>query len=86
MNGKVKNVGLVSGGISLAFLINFAIGYGEVKEDVKHNTKEVEKVEMKVAKNTEDIDKEENTNIDQTAILRGLLTSVTELNRQMMTR
>ncbi len=61
MNGTVKKAltgtGLVGSGISLAFLINFAVGYGEVKKDVVHNTEEI--VEVK-----EDVDGVEDKVID----------------------
>ncbi len=71
MNGKVRNVGLVSGGVSLAFLINFAIGYGEVKKDVSHTKEEVKEVKVDVEE-TEDrvvdiriVDKEQSIHIQQ---------------------
>ncbi len=83
MNGKIKNVGLVSGGVSLAFLINFAIGYGEVQEKVVRNKEEIVEVKANVAKNVEDIDIEENLNITQTTLLQGLTKSVDRLNEKI---
>ena len=67
MNSKVKNVGFVASGVSLAFLINFAVGYGEVRKEVVHNATEIVEVKVEVKENTDEIDQEENINIQQQA-------------------
>ena len=83
MNGAIKNVGMVGGGISLGLIITLAIGYGEVKKDVSHNIGDIKEVRVEVAKNTEDIDEEENLNIKQTTILDSLAKTVDALNRKL---
>ena len=70
MNGKTKK--LLGGGISLAFVITLAIGYGGVKGDVKNTKTDIVEIKGKVNKNTEEIDQEENINIQQAETMKQL--------------
>ena len=75
-------------GISLTALFGFfsIFGWFSDKVEKKADKTEVKEVEVKVEKNVEDIDTNENVTIKQTVLLEQLTTSVTELNRQMMAR
>lgn len=71
MNGKIKNVGFAASGVSLAFLINFAVGYGEVRKDVVHNATDIVEVKVEVKENDGElvakglVDKEQSIYIQQ---------------------
>ena len=68
MNGKTKAVTSVS----LGLIVSLAIGYGVVKGNVTHNTKDIVEIKTNVVKNTEDIDLEENVNIEQSVLLEQM--------------
>ena len=71
MNGVIKNVGMVGGGVSLGLIITLAIGYGEVRKDVVHNTEDIVEVKGEVKENDGElvskglIDKEQSIYIEQ---------------------
>ncbi len=87
MNGKFKTAlrgtGLAGGGAALVFIFNFAVSYGEVKKDVVYNTERIVEVKKEVKGNTDDIDIEENVNIEQTTLLKGLTATVNGLNQRI---